>query len=67
MVNPTKDRRVKGSGSGLSAGVGSGLSSVDKMSADIPMGKRTKGGDQKPCPGDTDSAGSRNGKSFKFC
>ncbi|MCB1714804.1 MAG: hypothetical protein KDK05_06685 [Candidatus Competibacteraceae bacterium] len=61
--NPKSDM-AEGPSSGLSAGVKDGLSEVMTIN-ELDTGQRTKGPDQKPMA-TSGSAGSRNGKSFKW-
>ena len=64
--NNAQDTRSFGGGSGLKAGVESGLSSVEAISrGNVEMEQKTHGENFKKVEADS-AAGSKNGKNFSF-
>ena len=64
--NNAQDTRTFGGGSGLSAGVESGLSSVEKLKrGSIESQQKTNGDNFQRVQAD-EAAGSKNGKNFSF-
>ena len=64
--NDAQDTRSFGGGSGLSAGVESGLSSVEKMKRGAVQAEQKTMGENFRKDACSESAGAKNGKNFTF-